>query len=158
MTSPAGSSAGDRRTTTTLTTTPSSLGETMAYFRTKEQAAGVFAHLFTILLSDEQFTARMREAGLTLRLVQSKPDVELYVDPDGVTVDAGVDKAVINIKMSCDTAHALWSGRLLMPVALATGKVRIRGSVAKVLEFVPLLQPAFDRYPEIAARAGVAAA
>jgi len=27
--------------------------------------------------------------------------------------------------------------------------------VAKVIEFVPMLQPAFDRYPQIAADAGV---
>lgn len=130
----------------------------MAYFASKEQAAEVFERLFRILLEDEQFTSRMRDSGLDLRLVQSSPDLELYVDPQGVKVDAGVGKAVINIKMSCDTAHALWSGKLLMPVALATGKVRIRGSVAKVLEFVPLLQPAFDRYPQIAAEAGVEAA
>jgi hypothetical protein len=47
-------------------------------------------------------------------------------------------------------------GTLMMPTAVATGKVRIRGKVAKVIEFVPILQPAFDRYPEIAASSGVA--
>ena len=50
---------------------------------------------------------------------------------------------------------ALWAGRLLMPIALATRKIKISGSVAKVIEFVPMLQPAFDRYPQIAADAGV---
>jgi hypothetical protein len=57
--------------------------------------------------------------------------------------------------MSCTTADALWAGRLLMPIALATRKIKISGSVAKVIEFVPMLQPAFDRYPQIAADAGV---
>jgi hypothetical protein len=45
-----------------------------------------------------------------------------------------------------------------MPIAVATGKIRIKGSVAKVIEFVPLLRPAFDRYPALAAAAGVSAA
>jgi putative sterol carrier protein len=66
------------------------------------------------------------------------------------------ESASITIKMSCDTAHALWMGTLMMPTAVATGKVRIRGKVSKVIEFVPILQPAFDRYPEIAAASGVA--
>ena len=61
----------------------------------------------------------------------------------------------ITIQMSCTSADALWSGRLLMPIALATRKIKISGSVAKVIEFVPMLQPAFDRYPQIAAAAGV---
>ncbi|GGW58110.1 hypothetical protein GCM10010503_38920 [Streptomyces lucensis JCM 4490] len=130
----------------------------MTYFTSKEQAVDVFKRLFTILLEDEEFTSRMRAADLTLRLIQTKPDLELYIDPEGIKVDADTGSAIINIKMSCDTAHALWSGKLLMPVALATGRVRVRGSVAKVLEFVPLLQPAFDRYPKIAEQAGVAAA
>jgi putative sterol carrier protein len=127
----------------------------MSIFESREQAVGVFQRLFTILLEDETFRSRMGASQLTLRLVQSKPDFELYVDPESVRVDPGGERAVITIKMSCDTAHALWSGRLLMPVALATGRVRVRGNVAKVLEFVPLLQPAFDRYPEIAVQAGL---
>jgi putative sterol carrier protein len=65
------------------------------------------------------------------------------------------DSSTVTIKMSCDTAHALWSGTLMMPTAIATGKVRIRGKVSKVLELVPVLQPAFDRYPQIAAAHGV---
>jgi hypothetical protein len=129
----------------------------MSRFESKEQAVSVFGELFRILLEDETFSGRFRELGLTLRIVHVKPDFELYVTPSGVRVDAGIEQAVLTIKMSCDTAHALWSGELLMPLALATGKLRVRGSVAKVLEFVPLLQPAFDRYPAIVAEAGVTA-
>jgi putative sterol carrier protein len=129
----------------------------MSRFESKEQAVSVFGELFRILLEDETFSGRFRELGLTLRIIQVKPDFELYVAPSGVRVDAGIEQAVLTIKMSCDTAHALWSGELLMPLALATGKLRVRGSVAKVLEFVPLLQPAFDRYPAIVAEAGAVA-
>ncbi|MEU5536002.1 hypothetical protein [Streptomyces sp. NPDC020362] len=127
----------------------------MAVFESSDTARRIFTDLFSILLKDEKFTERMREAGITLHLIQTKPDVELYVTPDGVHQGGPEKPAAIRIKMSCDTAHSLWLGRLLMPVALATGKVRIKGSVARVLEFVPLLQPAFDRYPEIAANAGL---
>jgi hypothetical protein len=129
----------------------------VAVFQTRDQAVAVFGTLFRILLQDETFVARMRAAQISLHLVQTKPDLELYVDPDRVLVDQVPAPAAIRIKMSCDTAHGLWLGKLLMPVALGTGKVRIRGSVAKVLEFVPLLQPAFDQYPGIAADAGIPA-
>lgn len=129
----------------------------MTRYETTDQAERVFGKLFQILIEDETFAARLRESGLTVRLLQHKPDCAIYVSPDEVAVgDHARQDAAITIKMSCDTAHALWMGKLMMPTAVATGKVRIRGKVAKVLEFVPILQPAFDRYPEIAAASGIA--
>lgn len=124
-------------------------------FATKDQAQSVFTDLFRILLDDEQFVASMRASGLTARIIHTKPDLEFFLTPDELYVDEVPGPATITIKMSCDTADSLWSGRLLMPLAVATAKVRIRGSVSKVLEFVPILQPAFDRYPAVAAAAGI---
>lgn len=127
----------------------------MPVFSSAEQAQEVFGTLFEILLKDDEFRSRLIESELSLHLVQTKPDVELFVSPDGVASGPPEAPAAIRIKMTCDTAHALWQGDLLMPLALGMGKVRIKGSVAKVLEFVPMLQPAFDQYPDIAAAGGV---
>lgn len=130
----------------------------MPLYETTEQAEHVFGTLFKILVEDDNFTERLRESGLTVRLIHKKPDCTIFVSPDEVLIgDEAPENAAITIKMSCDTAHQLWMGTLMMPTAVATGKVRIRGKVAKVIELVPILQPAFDRYPEIAAESGVAA-
>lgn len=131
----------------------------MPAFDSSETAYRTFGELFEILSSDDTFTERLRLSGLTVRLIHTQPDCVIHVAPEAVTYGehASAD-ASIAIKMSCDTAHRLWNGSLLMPAALATGKVRIRGKVNKVLELVPILQPAFDRYPEIASKHGVAAA
>jgi|SRR5438270_10970259 len=130
----------------------------MATYETTEQAEHVFGTLFRILIEDETFSSRLRETGLTVRLVHKKPDCTIFVSPDEVLIgDEAPADSSITIKMSCETAHKLWMGTLMMPTAVATGKVRIRGKVSKVLEFVPILQPAFDRYPEIAASSGAAA-
>jgi putative sterol carrier protein len=129
----------------------------MTVFESKEQAVGVFTQLFELLLQDDAFTTRMRQAGLSLRLVQSKPDFVLHVSENGIRLDDTDTPAALTIKMTSDNAHALWSGTLLVPLALATGRMRVRGSVTKMLEFQPLLQPAFDRYPQIAVNAGVTA-
>lgn len=129
----------------------------MAMYETTEQAEHVFGQLFKILVEDENFTSRLRESGLTVRLLHKKPECNIFVSPDEVLIGEIPDSSAITIKMSCDTAHQLWMGNLMMPTAVATGKVRIRGKVSKVIELVPILQPAFDRYPEIAAASGVAA-
>lgn len=131
----------------------------MPIYQSTEQANRVFGQLFRILSEDEAFDARLRESGLTAKLIHKKPDCTIYIAPGEVLFgDDAPESATITIKMSCDTAHALWMGTLMMPSAVATGKVRIRGKISKVLEFVPILQPAFDRYPEIAAENGIGAA
>ncbi len=129
----------------------------MSAFTSKAQAASVFTRLFEILLEDDRFATTVRAEHLSVQFFHSAPDLTVFVDADGVWIDETPRPPAISIKMSCDNADSLWAGRLLMPMAIATGKIRIKGSVAKVIEFVPLLQPAFDRYPAIAADAGVGA-
>ena len=124
-------------------------------FSSKDQAASVFSTLFGILFEDDRFVSTVRTENLTVLFKHSDPELTLYLDADGVYVDEVPNAPAITIQMSCTTADALWAGRLLMPIALATRKIRISGSVAKVIGFVPMLQPAFDRYPQIAADAGV---
>jgi putative sterol carrier protein len=130
----------------------------MPAYRSREQAVSVFSQLFESMLENDAFRAIVRDEALSVRFVHTEPDFELYVDAGGVRVDGLPATTTLAIRMSCDTADALWSGRLLMPVAVATGKIRIRGSVARVIEFLPLVHPALDRYPALAADAGVATA
>ena len=128
----------------------------MPVYESTEKAAEVFGQLFDILSEDENFTSRLRETGLSVLMIHTKPDCQIYVSPEKVVVGETVpDNATITIKMSCDTAHELWLGKLMVPTAVATGRLRIRGKVAKVIELVPILQPAFDRYPEIATANGL---
>ncbi|MFF5896574.1 hypothetical protein ACFY8O_11685 [Streptomyces argenteolus] len=129
----------------------------MTVFSSSEMASDVFGRLFDVLLEDEQFVEKARREALSVQLVHTKPDCRIFVSSEGVVHGEPPSKASITLKMSCDTAHALWMGRLLVPAAIATGKVRIRGRIAKVLELVPMLQPAFDSYPAIAAESGVGA-
>ncbi|MFJ8977421.1 hypothetical protein [Streptomyces sp. NPDC102282] len=130
----------------------------MTVFTSSDMAYDVFGRLFGVLLEDEQFVEKARREGLSVQLVHTRPDCRIFVSSEGVLLgDEPPHKAAITLKMSCDTAHALWLGRLLVPAAIATGKVRIRGRISKVLELVPMLQPAFDGYPTIAAESGVGA-
>lgn len=129
----------------------------MALYESTEQAEQVLGGMFSILMEDPTFTRQLTEANLSAKLIHTKPDCVVHVSTDGVMLgdEAVAAPADILIKMSADTAHRLWMGTLMMPTAIATGKVRIRGKVAKVIELVPILQPAFDQYPQISADAGV---
>lgn len=129
----------------------------MPTYDSTEQANAVFGELFGILVKDENFTTKLRENDMTVRLIHTKPDCQIFVSADGMVLGDDVpESSTVTIKMSCDTAHSLWLGKLMMPTAVATGRVRIRGKVAKVIELVPILRPAFDRYSEIVVAHGLA--
>lgn len=128
----------------------------MPVYESPEAAEEIFGGLFQILRDDAEFTSRLRKHDMSVRLVQTDPDVQIYVSADALIIGAGApEQATVTIRMSSDTAHLLWLGKLMMPTAIATRKVRIQGKVARVLDLVPILRPAFDRYPEIAQKAGL---
>lgn len=130
----------------------------MSAFTSKPQAVSVFTRLFEILLEDQTFSTAVRSQHLSVLFLHDDLGFTLFVNADGVHIDETPHAPAITIKMTTDVADALWAGRLLMPMALATRKIRVKGKVSKVIEFVPLLQPAFDQYPSIAADAGVGVA
>ena len=101
----------------------------MAVFSSKTQATELFGELFQILLTDDHFSSELRRNRLSVQIVHSNPDFTLFVEPDGVHIDETPVQPVITIKMSCDTAHSLWAGKLLLPLAVATGRLRVRGSM-----------------------------
>lgn len=130
----------------------------MSAFTSKDQAVSVFTRLFEIMLEDETFSQAVNSQNLSVLFLHDDLGFTVFVNGQGVYVDERPHDPAITIKMTTDVADALWAGRLLMPMALATRKIRVKGRVSKVIEFVPLLQPAFDQYPAIAAAAGVSTA
>ena len=59
-------------------------------------------------------------------------------------------EADVELVQSSDTAHEFWLGRLNAVQAIATGKVRPRGDVAKALKLLPAIKPAFAIYADVA--------
>jgi hypothetical protein len=129
----------------------------MTVFQSSEQAVAVFREMFDILLADEHFSSRIAAGNLDLHL----------------GADQARRRALHRARRCARRRHPTPTGDLaahvvrhgarpvvrpaVLPLALATGKLRVKGPVSKVLEFVPLLQPAFDRYPGLAADAGLPA-
>jgi putative sterol carrier protein len=127
-------------------------------FDSTETAEEIFGKLFGILTDDEEFTSRLRKHDMSVRLTQTDPACLIYISSEELVIGAEApEQATVTIRMSSDTAHSLWLGKLMMPTAIATRKVRIQGKVARVPDLAPMLRPAFDQYPDIARQAGLPA-
>ncbi len=129
----------------------------MAVFESTEKMYEVLGELFNVLLSDEKVGPKFKEQNIAIRFVMTDPKGEIWLLPDA-TVVCGVPEGVketITMSLSGDTAHKFWLKKISMPVALARGLIKAKGPLPKVLKLLPLLNPAYKAYPEIAKKHGL---
>ncbi|HYU86956.1 MAG TPA: hypothetical protein VEK80_19280 [Kribbellaceae bacterium] len=129
----------------------------MSVFASAEPATTAFRRLFQELSEQQTFTDGLRAGGLTLLFDHTDPQCRILVSPDGVRTGDDATTATVShtFKMTCDTAHSLWLGKIPFAGAVNAAQLRIFGSVAKVIEVMILLEPAFERYPKIVAELGI---
>jgi putative sterol carrier protein len=60
----------------------------------------------------------------------------------------------MELRMAADDGHRFWLGKLNMTAAMARGRVRVKGSVPKMLKLMPLAKPLRSRYEKILADEG----
>ncbi len=124
----------------------------MAVFQSTEKMYKILGELFETLLSNETVAPKFKEQNVVIRFVMKDPKGEIWLLPEGKVV-CGVPegvKATITMELSGDTAHNFWLKKISMPVALAKGLIKAKGPLPKVLKLLPLLNPAYEAYPEIA--------
>lgn len=125
----------------------------MAVFESKEKMQTVLGGLFEQLLADPSFGPKFVNSDITIKFNISEPNAELWVTPgDGtagqVLWGANAEKATVEMSLSGDTCHRFWLKQVAMPVALAKGLIKAKGPMPKILKLLPLLKPAYERYPD----------
>ncbi len=130
----------------------------MAVFESKEKMYAVLGGLFEELFQDPSVVAALGKAGVTTRYQLSDPQGEVWLTSDGrVLYGPQSETATVTMILSGDTCHRFWMKKLSLPLALAKGKVKAKGPLHKTLKLMPLLKPAFERYPEFARSHGITA-
>jgi putative sterol carrier protein len=126
-------------------------GIAVAYFKDADEVYEFIGKLFQELGEDEELSPKFKKANTIVQYRYSDPDSQITVkmidDEDG-QVDLGetdLEPEVV-MTMTADTAHEFWLGQVNVTVALARGKIRTKGPVAKILKLVPLVKPVFPRY------------
>ncbi len=129
----------------------------MAVFESTEKMYEVLGELFETLLVHDVVGEKFKQQKVTIRFIMSDPKGEIWLLPEGKVV-CGVPEGVkedISMSLSGDTAHNFWLKKITMPVALAKGLIKAKGPLPKVLKLLPLLNPAYEAYPEIAKKHGL---
>ena len=55
---------------------------------------------------------------------------------------------LISLRMDSEVANRYFQGKINIPMAVATGKISVRGPIGKILELAPITKPVFAKYRE----------
>ena len=131
----------------------------MAVFANTEKMYEVLGDLFRKLMSDQEVLEKFIAAEITILFEIHDPPGQIWLAPEqGVVCGPLSLKPTITMSLSGDSCHKFWLKQLSMPVALATRKIKAKGPIPKVLKLLPLLNPAYEAYPEIATSYGISIA
>lgn len=131
----------------------------MPYFSDIQTFYDCITELFDRLSGDPDIKARALASKLIVTFVYHDPEGELSIDCTGDEMQLLPGKhdltADATLKMSIDTAHKFWLGKLNLIKALTSGEIESEGSVPRMLKLLPVIKPAFKIYPEILREKGL---
>ena len=121
------------------------------YFASADEVGKVIGAFMEQITNDPELRPKFVAAGTSFLVQYTDPGggilVDCTVDPPRVEINPpeGTD-AEIRLAMSADDGHRFWLGELNMTVALAKKKVKVSGTLAKMMKLLPAMRPAFPRY------------
>jgi putative sterol carrier protein len=126
----------------------------MTFFSDADEVYEYIGGVFRAAAEHPEVGPQLAAAGITMQVYYSDPESSLTVRMhEPMTVQDGGDdeSADIVLRMPADIADRYWRGEYNLAVGLATGKVKARGPVNKLLRLVPLTKPLFPMYREMIA-------
>jgi len=127
----------------------------MAVFQSTEIMYDVLGSLFKTLLDDPAFGPKFKKENISILFNISNPEGQLWVTPEGVICGRAELQPTIQMALDGDTCHLFWQKKINLPIALAKGKIKAKGSMPKVMKLLPMLGPAYVLYPELARSKGI---
>lgn len=124
----------------------------MATFKSPEQLKQILGGFFEALAADSEIGPKLLASKLILKFIYREPDASITVDLSGdqmvLTFDDIEKKPMVEMSMKADTAHRFWMGQVNLVIALARREITAKGPVPKILKLLPIIKPAYSRYPD----------
>lgn len=130
-------------------------------FKDADMLYDVLLGFFTKLKEHPEIGPKLQKANLSVRFNYKNPDSAIAIDgtKDEVKFYHGKEaqnfQAIVEMSMEADFAHYFWHGKANILQALARREVIARGDVPSVMRLLPVLEPAYELYPQYLRQKGL---
>jgi hypothetical protein len=131
----------------------------MAVFQSDQHLYDVLHLVFQEVTANPKHTETFTRSNLVIRLRTTHPDAEILLDgrqpPLEVFYGVRPGKANLEISLSGDLLHSLWSGKESTAAAFFSGKIKTKGNTMKAMQLIELFREVERVYPPIARAQGM---
>jgi putative sterol carrier protein len=122
----------------------------MPGFANEDELYKYVGGIFEKGFADPELGPQMEATGIIFQMKCTDPESSLIIDMVDKKVHKGAEgpEAHAALLMSTETSNAYWQGKVNLPFAMARGKVKVEGNVAKLLSLSPLGKKLFPAYVE----------
>ncbi len=135
----------------------------MPAFESKEQMQEVFKKFWLKVIEQTETMEKLAKSQVVVRFDIEDPTFQFTINfrdpgPNGeigtINFDSDVEPE-ISVWSKSETTNKFWQGKLNTTVAMARGKVKLDGSVAKALGLLSKIKPLYSLFPEILKEEGL---
>lgn len=134
----------------------------MKYFKSDEEAIGIFVKLFEECLKDPELSEGIKKVNqlILFDYTQSGPNCCFYLDSRGGQAKVGAGKPPeppdLTMSLDCDDAHLSWQDKFNPVMGITRGKIKVKGVATGLLKLAPKLKKVAVIYKELLKREGMA--
>ncbi|MEM7182366.1 MAG: iron-containing alcohol dehydrogenase [Spirochaetota bacterium] len=131
-------------------------------FKDTDMLYEVLGGYYRKLASDPKLKKAFLNSNLKVQFVYNNPDAYITIDASGddVKVYNGSDgdhvKLDVEMGLEADLAHYFWHGEVNAVQALTRRQISTKGDMAKAMQLLPILTPAYEIYPQFLREIGLA--
>ena len=140
-----------------LRTTNRQRGSDMALYSSFEQIGGILKTVFESVFDDPTAGRKLKKVNLVVKYIIKDPDGEVWVDTGLHKVVLGTydKKPTVELTAEGDSFHEFLLKKANITDLILKKKISAKGPFPKFMKMIPLLNKAYEIYPEIAEKNGI---
>lgn len=121
-------------------------------FKDSEMLYAIFGEFYELLKTDPDIAHALKKAKICVQFVYQNPSATITIDSTGENINIikgeFQGKPEVIMTMNADFAHRFWHGKANLVTALTRRQVIAKGNVPKTIKLLPILKPAYTKYPK----------
>src|SRR5258708_5778518 len=114
----------------------------MEVFASTDELNAIMKKLWTDIANHEEMSGKLLQSRLIVRFKYTNPNGQITIDgSDGKKLNIYVGECDlepnIEMMMKAEVANDFWTGKLNVPAALVSGKIKSHGPVHRALALLP---------------------